>query len=109
MALHIATDDNFKSEVLAQSLPVIVDFWAEWCGPCKMMVPVLSSISDKYADQVIIYKLDTDANQATAASYEITGIPCCIVFKDGKELGRIVGFRSEEAFVEALKTYTPIG
>ena len=105
MALIEATEANFKSEVLESSKPVVVDFWAEWCGPCKMMAPVLETISDKYAEKVSIYKLDTDANQQIAADYEITGIPCCIVFNGGEEIGRIVGFRSEDAFVDELKKH----
>ena len=105
MALHEATETNFQIEVLDASKPIVVDFWAEWCGPCKMMTPVLEAVSDKYADQLSIYKLDTDANQDIAAKYEITGIPCCIIFKQGEEVGRIVGFRSEDAFVDELKKH----
>ena len=105
MAITQVTDATFEDEVIGSNIPVIVDFWAEWCGPCKMMAPVLETISEKYSDQLTIYKLDTDANQQTAADYEITGIPCCIVFKGGEEIGRIVGFRSEDAFVDELKKH----
>ena len=105
MALHEANEANFKTEVLEADKPILVDFWAEWCGPCKMMVPVLESVSEKYSEKLSIYKLDTDENQQTAADYEITGIPCCILFNKGEEVGRIVGFRSEDSFVDELKKH----
>lgn len=103
MAVNTVEDATFKSEVLENQLPTLVDFWAEWCGPCRMMAPVIDSLSEKYAGKINFYKMDTDANPETAQSAQITGIPCCIVYKNGEEVGRIVGFRAEEAFVEELE------
>ena len=103
MSVIEANDDNFKTEVLESKTPVVVDFWAEWCGPCRMMAPVISAISEKYATKLKVCKLDADKNQTSAANYQITGLPCCVVFKDGQEVNRIIGFRSEDALVEELK------
>jgi len=105
MSVLVATDDNFGTEVLENEQPVLVDFWAEWCGPCRMMAPVIESISEKYADKIKVCKLDADNNQRSAADYQITGLPCCIVFKNGEEVTRIVGFRSEDALVDELKKH----
>ena len=105
MSVFVATDDNFNSDVLGHTQPVIVDFWAEWCGPCRMMAPVIESISDKYSDKIRVCKMDADSQQKTAAEYQITGLPCCILFNNGQEVSRIVGFRSEDALVEELKKH----
>ena len=105
MSVLEATDDNFSSEVLGNDKPVLVDFWAEWCGPCRMMAPVIETISEKYSDKLKVCKLDADNNQQSAADYQITGLPCCVVFNNGKEITRIVGFRSEDALVDELKKH----
>lgn len=98
MGVSAVTDSNFDNEVLKSDRPVLVDFWAEWCGPCRMLAPVIENLSEKYSSQLKVVKLDTDENQATAQNYEITGIPCCILFKDGKEAARFVGYRPLSAF-----------
>ena len=106
MALPSVSDDSFKVDVLDEkSKPVLVDFWAEWCGPCKMLAPVLEAVHDSMGDQVKIVKLDTDANMRSAQDFQITSIPCCILFKEGKEAARITGFRNQQSFEEELKKH----
>ena len=105
MAVIQATDENFNEEEINNSLPVLVDVWAEWCGPCRMMAPVIDTIAEKYASNLKVCKLDADSNQQSASDYEITGLPCCLIFKDGKEVHRVVGFRSEDALVDELKQH----
>ena len=105
MSVTVATDENFKNEVLESDRPALVDFWAEWCGPCRMMAPVIETLSEKYNEKLKVLKLDADNNQQAAADYQITGLPCCVVFKGGEEVTRIVGFRSEDAIVEELKKH----
>ena len=104
MPANDVTDAQFQTEVLENDKYVLVDFWAEWCGPCRMMKPVVDAMADKYTDTVAIFKMDTDANPDTAQKYQIAGIPCCIGFKGGEEVGRIVGYRAEDAFEEELNT-----
>ncbi len=88
------TDSNFKAEVLDEKDKlVVVDFFAEWCGPCKMMAPVLDQVSLQLGSKAKFVKLNTDNNQDTSMQYQITGIPCLIVFKNGKEVERLVGYR----------------
>lgn len=99
-AVHI-TDQNFEEQVLQSNKPVVVDFYAEWCGPCKMAAPIVEELADQYADSVVIGKLDVDESQQVASQYGVMSIPTMIVFKDGKEVNRKVGFGGR-AGVEAL-------
>lgn len=85
------THDTFPREMIS-STPLLVDFWAAWCGPCRMLAPVLEELSKEYTGRLRFAKLDTEKFPALAEKYEITGIPCLIVFKDGKEVDRIIGF-----------------
>lgn len=106
MAVSEVTDTTFKDKVINQNEKfVLVDFWAEWCGPCRMLAPVVESISNKFSDQLDVYKLDTDANAQTAQDYKITGIPCVILFKNGEEVTRLTGYRSEATFETELEQH----
>jgi len=106
MSEHIVhvTDGSFDEEVLKADVPVLVDFWAEWCGPCKMIAPVLSEIAEEYAGRVKVCKVDVDANPDVPLKFGIRGIPTLIVFKDGNAEATKVGALSKtqlSAFVEA--------
>lgn len=87
----ILTDDNFEQNVIKSEKPILVDFWAPWCGPCRFVGPILTEIAKEKADVLTIGKLNVDDNQQVAASYQITGIPTMILFKSGQPVERIVG------------------
>ena len=87
------TDATFKDEVLDNELPTLVDFWAPWCGPCRMVAPVVEELAEEYEGKVSFYKLNTDDNPQVASTYGIRSIPTLLVFKGGEPVGQIVGFR----------------
>jgi len=100
------TDKNFDSEVLKSSVPVLVDFWAVWCGPCRMVAPELEKIAEeKSADVLRIGKLNVDENRDTAIKYEITSIPTLLLFKDGKVAKKLVGAMGKDRLLEEIKDY----
>ncbi len=89
--VHEFTDANFQDEVLGSNLPVLVDFWATWCGPCRAIAPIVDEIASEYAGKLKVGKVDTDRNAQSAAKLGVTSIPTLFVFKDGVEVERIVG------------------
>ena len=99
------TDATFDSDVLKSGKTVVVDFWAEWCGPCKMVAPVLDEIAGENKDKITVAKLDIDVNQKTAQTYQVMSIPTMIVFQDGKPVKQIVGARPKAALLSDLADY----
>ena len=97
------TDDNFEEEVLKAGEPVLVDFWATWCGPCKMVAPTIEALAEEYQGRVKVGKLSTEENQKVPADLGVQAIPTVILFKDGKEVDRVMGAAPKEAFVELIK------
>ncbi len=91
MSLTHTTDENFDQDILQSDLPVLLDFWAEWCGPCKMIGPILGELSEEYADKVKIVKLNVDENNNTAIQYAVRSIPTLILFKDGQVQAQHIG------------------
>lgn len=97
----VGTDSNWKNEVEKSSVPVIVDFWAPWCGPCRMVSPVIEKLAGKYSGKVKVVKVNVDDNQELAMKYEIMSIPTIMLFKDGKVVDKAIGAAPSE-FYETL-------
>jgi thioredoxin 1 len=97
------TDQNFEDEVLKSEKPVLVDFWAEWCGPCQMMGPIIEELAKELEGKFKIGKLNVDENREIAGKYGIMSIPTLIIFKDGKEAKQLVGLQSKEGLKEELE------
>jgi thioredoxin 1 len=97
------TDQNFETEVINSDQPVLVDFWAEWCGPCRMLAPTIDKIATDYAGKVKVGKVDTDSNREVSMKYGISAIPTVILFKNGQIAQKFVGLRQEKDFKEAIE------
>jgi len=100
------TDQNFEQEVLKSALPVLVDFFANWCQPCKLLAPIITAVAGSYEGKIKVGKLDVEVNQTTAQKYGVMGVPTMILFKAGKEAKRWVGLQSKEFLIEELNKLT---
>ena len=98
------TDDNFEQQVIQADQPVLVDFWAEWCMPCKMLAPTISELADEFSGKVKVGKLDTDSNKEVALKFEISAIPTVILFKDGQVVRKFVGVTAKQEFSGELQS-----
>src|SRR6267143_6570937 len=102
---QVVSDQNFEAEVIKSDTPVLVDFWAAWCGPCRMVAPVLEEIATEQGEKVKIAKLDVDANPITAGRFGVRAIPTMILFKNGREAQRVVGYVPKDKLLQQIQPH----
>ena len=102
---QVVSDQNFEAEVIKSDTPVLVDFWAAWCGPCRMVAPVLEEIATEQGEKMKIAKLDVDANPITAGRFGVRSIPTMILFKNGREAQRVVGYMPKEKLLQQIQPH----
>jgi len=100
-----ATDSNFDSEVLKSNQVTLVDFWAEWCGPCRMLAPTIDALAEQYAGKIKVMKMNVDLNQGTPGKFNIRGIPTIMVFKNGQAVDQLVGNQPKSAFESVIERH----
>ena len=98
------TDGNFESEVLQSEMPVLIDFWAEWCGPCKQLAPLVEAAAEEFKDAIKVCKMDVDANRETAAEYGIRSIPTLMIFANGENIGTEIGALSKQQLDQFIRS-----
>lgn len=101
----IVTDANFDSIVAKSKMPVLLDMWAAWCGPCRMIAPTIEKLAAELAERVLVAKLDVDANPVTASRFGVQSIPTLLILKDGREVDRLIGLQSREAILRRLENH----
>jgi thioredoxin 1 len=101
-SIQVLTDENFAQTLEGSALPVLVDFWAPWCGPCRLVAPVLEELSGEMAERLSFAKINVDENQDSPTKYKIRSIPCLIVFRSGQEIGRVIGHKGKKDLVREL-------
>ncbi len=104
-AIFEVTDSNFDQDVLKSDQPVLVDFWAAWCGPCRAIAPIVDELAQQFQGKIKVGKMDVDSNSATPMRYKVTGIPTLLVFKGGQVVEQLVGYRPKDAIQQALEKH----
>lgn len=99
------TDSDFKEKINNSALPILVDFWAEWCGPCKMIAPELEKLADELEGRVQVAKMNVDENRSTPGRFQVMSIPTLILFKEGKEVERVIGFRKKDELLSIIEKH----
>ncbi len=102
MSEIVITEENFEQEVVNSDIPVLLDFWAPWCGPCKMLLPIVDELAKEFEGKIKIGKVNTDENMSLSSKFQITSIPCLILFKNGKPVNKLVGFRPKAVIIQEV-------